>query len=97
MIDEPVEKASESLTKPNCGAPQDDTLRELPNRYCDTITRKLVLMSAWFDLLSRFLNGHRAALETTHKIGAGASPLEPRGHQDELARDRVAVSVREFA
>jgi len=75
MIDEPVEKASESLTKPNCGAPQDDTLRELPNRCCDTITRKLVLMSAWCDLLSRFLNGRRAALETTHKIGAGASPL----------------------
>ncbi len=44
-------------------------------RYGDTITRKLVLMIAWFNLLSRFLNGCRVPLETTDKIGAGTSPL----------------------
>jgi hypothetical protein len=32
-------------------------------------------MIAWFNLLSRFLNGCRVPLETTDKIGAGTSPL----------------------
>ena len=54
---------------------RDETLRELLDKYGDTIARKLVLMIAWFNLLSRFLNGCRVPLETTDKIGTGTSPL----------------------
>jgi alkylhydroperoxidase family enzyme len=66
-------KATDELSK--SGTLQDDTLSELMNRYGDAITRKLVLMIAWFNLLSRFLNGCRVPLETTDKIGTGTSPL----------------------
>ena len=66
-------KATDELSK--SGTLQDDTLSELMNRYDDVITRKLVLMIAWFNLLSRFLNGCRVPLETTDKIGTGTSPL----------------------
>src|SRR5271156_6461507 len=66
-------KATDELSK--SGTLQDDTLTELMNRYGDAITRKLVLMIAWFNLLSRFLNGCRVPLETTDKIGTGTSPL----------------------
>jgi len=55
---------------------RDDTLRQLLSRYGDVISRKLVLMIAWFNLLSRFLNGCRVPLETTEKITPGqTSPL----------------------
>ena len=54
---------------------RDETLRQLLDRYGDVISRKLILMIAWFNLLSRFLNGCRVPLETTDKIGAGTSPL----------------------
>jgi alkylhydroperoxidase family enzyme len=55
---------------------RDGTLRQLLDRYGDVISRKLVLMIAWFNLLSRFLNGCRVPLETTNKIAAGqTSPL----------------------
>jgi alkylhydroperoxidase/carboxymuconolactone decarboxylase family protein YurZ len=57
------------------GTLRDETLSELLKRYGDTITRKLVLMIAWFNLLSRFLNGCRVPLETTDKIGTQTSPL----------------------
>ena len=66
-------KATDELSK--SGTLQDDTLSELMNRYDDVITRKLVLMIAWFNLLSRFLNGCRVPLETTDKIGTGTSPF----------------------
>jgi alkylhydroperoxidase family enzyme len=66
-------KATDELSK--TGTLRDETLGELLNRYGDTITRKLVLMIAWFNLLSRFLNGCRVPLETTDKIGTGTSPL----------------------
>jgi alkylhydroperoxidase family enzyme len=66
-------KATDQLSK--SGTLQDETLSELLNRYGETITRKLVLMIAWFNLLSRFLNGCRVPLETTDKIGTGTSPL----------------------
>ena len=66
-------KATDELSK--SGTLRDETLDELMNRYGDTITRKFVLMIAWFNLLSRFLNGCRVPLETTDKIGAGTSPL----------------------
>jgi alkylhydroperoxidase family enzyme len=55
---------------------RDETLRKLLDRYGDVISRKLVLMIAWFNLLSRFLNGCRVPLETTEKIAPGqTSPL----------------------
>jgi len=66
-------KATDELSK--SGTLRDETLSELLNRYGDPITRKLVLMIAWFNLLSRFLNGCRVPLETTDKIGTGTSPL----------------------
>ena len=70
-------KATDELSK--TGTLRDETLGELLNRYGDTITRKLVLMIAWFNLLSRFLNGCRVPLETTDKIGTGTSPLANSG------------------
>jgi alkylhydroperoxidase family enzyme len=70
-------KATDELSK--SGTLRDETLSELLNRYGDTITRKLVLMIAWFNLLSRFLNGCRVPLETTDKIGTGTSPLANSG------------------
>jgi alkylhydroperoxidase family enzyme len=66
-------KATDELSK--SGTLRDETLSELLKRYGDIVTRKLVLMIAWFNLLSRFLNGCRVPLETSDKIGAGTSPL----------------------
>jgi alkylhydroperoxidase family enzyme len=66
-------KATDELSE--TGTLRDETLSELLMKYGDTITRKLVLMSAWFNLLSRFLNGCRVPLETTDKIGTQTSPL----------------------
>jgi alkylhydroperoxidase family enzyme len=66
-------KATDELSE--SGTLRDETLSELLKKYGDTITRKLVLMIAWFNLLSRFLNGCRVPLETTDKIGKGTSPL----------------------
>jgi alkylhydroperoxidase family enzyme len=70
-------KATDELS--NMATLTDETLSELLNRYGDTITRKLVLMIAWFNLLSRFLNGCRVPLEITDKIGTGTSPLANSG------------------
>ena len=57
------------------GRLSDDTLTQLLGRYGDTITRKLILIIGWFNLLSRFVNGCRVPLETTDKIGNGKSPV----------------------
>jgi alkylhydroperoxidase family enzyme len=66
-------QATDELSK--TGTLRDETLSELLDKYGDTISRKIVLMIAWFNLLSRFLNGCRVPLETTDKIGTGTSPL----------------------
>jgi 4-carboxymuconolactone decarboxylase len=66
-------KATDELS--TTGTLRDETLSELLSKYGETITRKIVLMIAWFNLLSRFLNGCRVPLETTDKIGTGTSPL----------------------
>jgi hypothetical protein len=66
-------KATDELS--TSGTLRDQTLSELLDRYGETISRKIVLMIAWFNLLSRFLNGCRVPLETTDKIGTGTSPL----------------------
>jgi alkylhydroperoxidase/carboxymuconolactone decarboxylase family protein YurZ len=66
-------KATDELSK--SGTLRDETLRELLDRYGDTISRKIVLMIGWFNLLSLFLNGCRVPLETTDKVGTRTSPL----------------------
>ena len=57
------------------GTLQDETLLALLARHGDVVTRKLVLMIAWFNLLSLFLNGCRVPLETKDKIGNKKTPL----------------------
>jgi alkylhydroperoxidase family enzyme len=66
-------KATDELSK--SGTLRDETLRELLDRYGETIARKIVLMISWFNMLSRFLNGCRVPLETTDKVGMRTSPL----------------------
>jgi hypothetical protein len=61
------------------GTLRDETLSELLDKYGETISRKIVLMIAWFNLLSRFLNGCRVPLETSDKIGTRTSPLGRSG------------------
>jgi len=70
-------KATDELS--SAGTLRDETLKKLLDKYGETISRKLVLMIAWFNLLSRFLNGCRVPLETTDKIGTGTSPLANTG------------------
>jgi alkylhydroperoxidase family enzyme len=69
-----VSKATDELTK--TGTLRDETVSELLDKYGESISRKIILMIAWFNLLSRFLNGCRVPLETTDKIGTGTSPLD---------------------
>ena len=66
-------KATDELSK--SGTLRDQTLRELLDRYGETISRKIVLMIGWFNMLSLFLNGCRVPLETVDKIGTKTSPL----------------------
>ncbi|HEX3341946.1 MAG TPA: carboxymuconolactone decarboxylase family protein [Pseudolabrys sp.] len=70
-------KATDELS--SSGTLRDETLSELLDKYGETISRKIVLMIAWFNLLSRFLNGCRVPLENTDKIGTGTSPLANSG------------------
>jgi alkylhydroperoxidase/carboxymuconolactone decarboxylase family protein YurZ len=53
----------------------DPTVAELLDRYGAVISRKLILIISWFNLLSRFLNGCRVPLEITNKLGGNTSPL----------------------
>jgi len=57
------------------GTLTDGALQALMDCHGATITRKLVLIVAWFNLLSLFLNGCRVPLETTDKIGGKTSLL----------------------
>ena len=57
------------------GTLTDATLQALLDCHGDVLTRKIVLIIAWFSLLSLFLNGCRVPMETTDKIGAKTSPL----------------------
>ena len=70
-------KATDELS--TSGTLRDETLSALLDKYGETISRKIVLMIAWFNLLSRFLNDCRVPLETTDKIGIGTSPLADSG------------------
>jgi alkylhydroperoxidase family enzyme len=53
----------------------DETLSALLVEYGDVVTRKLILIVGWFNLLSRFLNGCRVQLDSSDKIGHGTSPF----------------------
>jgi alkylhydroperoxidase family enzyme len=53
----------------------DETLCQLLARYGEPVTRKLILIISWFNLLSCFINACRVPLETTDKIGIEASPV----------------------
>jgi len=66
-------KATDELS--NGGTLRDETLRELLDKYGEAISRKIVLMIGWFNMLSLFLNGCRVPLETTDKVGTRTSPL----------------------
>ena len=57
------------------GTLTDATLKALLDRFGATVARKFVLIIAWFNLLSRFLNGCRVPMETQDKIGDKTSPL----------------------
>jgi hypothetical protein len=57
------------------GTLTDDTLCQLLARYGETLTRKLILIISWFNLLSCFINGCRVPLEITDKIGNMAAPV----------------------
>jgi alkylhydroperoxidase family enzyme len=53
----------------------DPTLQALLDRYGAVVSRKVVLIIAWFNLLSRFLKGCRVPMETSDKLGSRPSPL----------------------
>ena len=57
------------------GTLSDETVGCLIQAHGDTISRKIILIIAWFNLLSLFLNGCRVPLETIDKIGSKTSPL----------------------
>ena len=68
-----VIRATDEMTRD--GTLTDATLQSLRDNYDDTICRKLLMMIAWFNLLSRFLNACRVPLETGEKLTNKTSPL----------------------
>jgi len=57
------------------GTLRDETLSQLLTRYGEPLTRKLILIISWFNLLSCFINGCRVPPETTDKIGHEVVPV----------------------
>ena len=57
------------------GTLSDQTLCQLLARFGEAVTRKLILIISWFNLLSCFINGCRVPLEVTDKIGSKAAPV----------------------
>jgi alkylhydroperoxidase family enzyme len=53
----------------------DETLSQLLAFYGDVVSRKLILIIGWFNLLSRFLNGCRVPLEDFGKLVSKNDPL----------------------
>ena len=66
-------RATDELS--TAGTLRDETLTDLLDRYGEAISRKIILMIGWFNLLSLFLNGCRVPLETIDKIGNKTTPL----------------------
>ena len=57
------------------GTLTDETRQALLGQFGEVATRKIIMIIAWFSLLSLFLNGCRVPMETTDKIGKKLSPL----------------------
>jgi hypothetical protein len=57
------------------GTLRDETLQQLLARHGNTMTRKIILIISWFNLLSCFINGCRVPLETSDKIGNESAPV----------------------
>src|ERR1700689_3121032 len=57
------------------GTLRDETLQQLLARHGDTMTRKIILIISWFNLLSCFINGCRVPLEAIDKIGNESAPV----------------------
>jgi hypothetical protein len=55
-------RAADELS--TAGTLRDETLTDLLDRYGEAISRKIILMIGWFNLLNLFLNGCRVPLET---------------------------------
>jgi alkylhydroperoxidase family enzyme len=66
-------KATDELS--TSGTLTDATLQALLDRHGEVIARKFILIIAWFNLLSLFLNGCRVPMETKDKIGSKTTPL----------------------
>jgi len=66
-------RATDELSK--TGTLTDATVSELLKHLGVVGARKIILLIAWFNLLSLFLNGCRVPLETTDKIGTGTTPM----------------------
>ena len=66
-------RATDELSK--TGTLTDETLRSLLDRHSEVIARKLILIIAWFNLLSLFLNGCRVPMEASDKIGSKRTPF----------------------
>jgi len=57
------------------GTLRDNTLRELIGHFGDVLARKVVLVIAFFDMVSLFLNGCRVPMEKAEKVGNRTMPL----------------------
>src|SRR5258708_17366894 len=66
-------KATDEFSK--TGTLPHHTLSELLDKYGESISRKIILMIVWSNLLTLLLNGSRVPLETTDKTPTGTSPL----------------------
>jgi hypothetical protein len=68
-------KQRSSVLRPTSSPKTDTTLQALVDRYGRNIAAKLILSVAWFNLLSRFLNGTRVPLETGNAYEGRTSPI----------------------
>ena len=66
-------KATDELTR--TATLKDATLAELIAAHGPRIASKYILAIAWFNLLSRFLNGTRVPLEAASKLAGRTSPV----------------------
>ena len=58
------------------GTLRDNTLRELIGHFGDVLARKVVLMIAFYDMVSLFLNGCRVPMEQPERVGNWTTPLD---------------------
>jgi alkylhydroperoxidase family enzyme len=58
------------------GTLRDSTLHELISHFDDVLARKVVLMIAFYDMVSLFLNGCRVPMEQPERVGNWTTPLD---------------------